>query len=84
MDDWEFTLPALAGRARAIALDMPGFGRAIVRADFDFSPEGSARHLGGVLAQLGVTGALPRGLPALYAHAPALGHWPFIDEPAAE
>jgi pimeloyl-ACP methyl ester carboxylesterase len=57
MDDWAFALPALAGRARTIALDMPGFGRADRPRHFDFSPQGCARHLGGVLAQLGVTRA---------------------------
>ncbi len=57
MDDWEFALPALSGRARAIALDMPGFGRADRPKQFDFSPEGCARHLAGVLAQLGVARA---------------------------
>src|SRR5687767_13311490 len=57
MDDWEFALPALSGRARAIALDMPAFGRADRPKRFDFSPEGFARHLSGVLAQLGVTRA---------------------------
>jgi pimeloyl-ACP methyl ester carboxylesterase len=55
LDDWEFALPAVAEGARAIALDMPGFGRADRPRRFDFSPAGYARHLAGVLAQLGVT-----------------------------
>lgn len=57
MDDWEFALPSVASAARVVALDMPGFGRADRPRHFDFSPQGCARHLGGVLAQLGVSQA---------------------------
>lgn len=55
LDDWEFVLPAVAEHARAIALDMPGFGRADRPRRFDFSSAGYARHLSGVLDQLGIT-----------------------------
>jgi pimeloyl-ACP methyl ester carboxylesterase len=54
LDDWEFALSAVAQGARAVALDMPGFGRADRPRDFDFSPAGYARHMAGVLEQLGV------------------------------
>jgi pimeloyl-ACP methyl ester carboxylesterase len=56
-DDWEFVLPEVAEHARAIALDMPAFGRADRPRDFDFSPAGNGRYLSGVLDQLGVLGA---------------------------
>lgn len=54
MDDWEPFVPEVASFARAIAIDVPGFGRADHPRRFDFSPEGYAKHLGAVLSQLGV------------------------------
>jgi pimeloyl-ACP methyl ester carboxylesterase len=54
MDDWETLVPSTSGFARAIAIDMPGFGRADHPRTFDFTLEGYARHLGGLLEQLGV------------------------------
>jgi pimeloyl-ACP methyl ester carboxylesterase len=57
LDDWEFVLETVAQRARAIALDMPGFGRAERPRHFDVSTRGYARYLGGVLRELGVARA---------------------------
>jgi pimeloyl-ACP methyl ester carboxylesterase len=52
--DWEYLLSEVAGFARAIAPDMPGFGAADKPADFEYTVGGYARHLAGVLDQLGV------------------------------
>jgi pimeloyl-ACP methyl ester carboxylesterase len=54
LDDWEQIAPALADSCRVVAMDMPGFGRAERPRRFDFSVQGYARHLGGLLDQLGV------------------------------
>lgn len=39
---------------RAVAFDLPGFGRAGKPADFDYTVDGYARHLGAALDQLGI------------------------------
>ncbi|MDB4989225.1 MAG: putative 2-hydroxy-6-oxononadienedioate/2-hydroxy-6-oxononatrienedioate hydrolase [Myxococcaceae bacterium] len=52
MDDWEDMAPACAEVGRVVAVDMPGFGRAEHPRRFDFSIQGYARHLAGVLDQL--------------------------------
>lgn len=54
LDDWEELAPAVSSFCRAIAVDMPGFGRADHPRDFDFTVEGYARHLAGVLERLEV------------------------------
>jgi pimeloyl-ACP methyl ester carboxylesterase len=51
--DWEGLVGAV-GFARTIAPDMPGFGAADKPKDFDYTVAGYARHLGGVLDELGV------------------------------
>jgi pimeloyl-ACP methyl ester carboxylesterase len=53
-EDWR-ALVAGAGRfVRAVAPHMPGFGRASKPADFDYTVDGYARHLGRLLAALGI------------------------------
>lgn len=50
--DWEDLLKKVSPFARAVALDMPGFGRADKPARFDYTVDGYARHLGAALAVL--------------------------------
>ncbi len=53
--DWE-DLAARAGQSgRAVALDVPGFGQADEPDTFDYTVRGYARHLGGCLAELGIS-----------------------------
>lgn len=52
--DWEELLGRVGGFGRAVALDMPGFGRADKPAGFDSTVAGYARHLDGALDELGV------------------------------
>jgi pimeloyl-ACP methyl ester carboxylesterase len=52
--DWSDLLERTGSFARAVAPDLPGYGRADKPRDFDYTVEGYARHLGGVLNQLGV------------------------------
>ena len=47
-------MSATAGHMRAVAPDMPGFGRADRPATFDYPIEGYSRHLAGLLEQLQV------------------------------
>ncbi len=51
-EDWSDLLPRVGAFTRAIAPDMPGFGKAGRPADFAYTVEGYARHLAGVLDQL--------------------------------
>jgi pimeloyl-ACP methyl ester carboxylesterase len=53
--DWSELAAATSQFARAVALDMPGFGQADKPADFDYTVAGYARHLAGALDQLGVS-----------------------------
>lgn len=54
-EDWR-NLVAHVGRfARAIAVDMPGFGQADKPENFDYTVAGYARHLDAMLGVLGVT-----------------------------
>jgi len=53
-EDWLDLLPHIAGFARVIAPDMPGYGKADRPASFDYTVAGYARHLAGILEQLGV------------------------------
>lgn len=55
--DWEDLLPKVGTFARAVALDMPGFGRAGKPDTFDYTVAGYARHLDGALKELGVARA---------------------------
>jgi pimeloyl-ACP methyl ester carboxylesterase len=52
--DWAELAGQVGTFARAIALDMPGFGKADKPDNFDYTVDGYARHLGGALEQLGV------------------------------
>ncbi len=54
MDDWAELAPVIAGFARVIAMDMPGFGQSERPRSFDHSVVGYARFLGLLLDQLGV------------------------------
>ena len=47
--DWSALMTQVAPFSRALAPDMPGFGRADKPADFDYSVGGYARHLGALL-----------------------------------
>jgi menaquinone-9 beta-reductase len=52
--DWDELLVRAAPFTRAIAFDMPGFGRAERPESFNYTVEGYARFLGSMLDQLGV------------------------------
>jgi pimeloyl-ACP methyl ester carboxylesterase len=54
MDDWEELIPSVAPFARAVAMDMPGYGRAEHPRRFDYTVEGYAHYLGELLNQLSV------------------------------
>jgi pimeloyl-ACP methyl ester carboxylesterase len=79
--DFEDLLVRVGEFARALAPDMPGFGRADRPRDFDYSVPGYAAHLGGLLEELGVMRAHlvlhdfggPWGLEWAIAHPDALG-----------
>lgn len=53
-DDWAALVERTGEHGRAVALDMPGFGRADKPEGFDYTVEGYARHLAGALDQLGI------------------------------
>jgi pimeloyl-ACP methyl ester carboxylesterase len=52
--DFADLLPRASEFARAIAVDMPGYGQAERPRDFDYTVEGYARHFGALLDELGV------------------------------
>jgi pimeloyl-ACP methyl ester carboxylesterase len=52
--DWERLAPAAAQLARVVAPTMPGFGHADKPDAFDYTVDGYARHLGGLLDALAV------------------------------
>lgn len=52
--DWEFLGTQVADFARVVAPDMPGFGHADKPRTFEYTVEGYARHLAGLLDVLGV------------------------------
>lgn len=56
-DDWRDLVSRTGDFARAVAPDMPGYGNADKPRDFDYTVQGYAAHLAGVLAQLGITRA---------------------------
>ncbi len=53
-EDWRDLVGRVGEFARAVAPDMPGFGQADKPNDFDYTVEGYARHLEGILHHLGV------------------------------
>lgn len=53
-DDWADLLGQVGTFARAIAPDMPGYGNADKPGNFDYTIAGYARHLAGLLEQLGI------------------------------
>jgi len=53
-EDWRDLLARVGTFARAVAPDMPGFGQADKPKDFEYTVEGYARHLDGLLKHLGV------------------------------
>jgi pimeloyl-ACP methyl ester carboxylesterase len=52
--DWERLVSAVGEHGRAVALDMPGFGRADKPSNFDYTVGGYATFLAGALGELGV------------------------------
>jgi pimeloyl-ACP methyl ester carboxylesterase len=52
--DWQRLVARTGAFTRAVAPDMPGFGGADKPDGFDYTVDGYARHLGGILDQLGV------------------------------
>lgn len=87
MDDWAELAPEIAGFARVIAMDMPGFGRSERPRSFDHSIVGYARFLGLLLDQLGVQRAhlvlhdlgVPWGLRWLIDHPERLASLSLIN-----
>ena len=53
-EDWRGLSERLSEFARTIAPDMPGYGNADKPDTFDYTVDGYARHLDGLLAKLGV------------------------------
>jgi pimeloyl-ACP methyl ester carboxylesterase len=53
-NDWDDLLPEVGGFARAVAFDLPGFGRADKPADADYSPHEYATFLAATLSELGI------------------------------
>jgi pimeloyl-ACP methyl ester carboxylesterase len=53
--DWRGLVGRTGELSRAVAFDMPGFGRASKPKDFDYSVPGYARFIGGALQELGIT-----------------------------
>jgi pimeloyl-ACP methyl ester carboxylesterase len=55
--EWTDLLERVGGFVRALAFDMPGFAGADKPRDFNYTVDGYARHMAGLLDQLGVTRA---------------------------
>jgi pimeloyl-ACP methyl ester carboxylesterase len=53
-EDWVDLLQRTGEFARAVAPDMPGYGAADKPADFDYTVDGYARHLAGIIDQLNI------------------------------
>lgn len=53
-EDWRSLVARVGTFGRAVAIDMPGFGRAGKPKDFDYTVAGYARHLDGALNELRV------------------------------
>jgi pimeloyl-ACP methyl ester carboxylesterase len=85
--DWAPFLEQVGRFARAIAADMPGYEDADKPESFDYSTDGQARHLGGILEELGVRHAHlvltdlggPWGLAWAAAHPEALASLSLIN-----
>lgn len=56
-EDWQDLVGRVGDFGRAVAPDMPGYGAADKPAGFDYSSDGYARHLDGVLTQLAIARA---------------------------
>ena len=56
-EDWLDLLAAAGDFCRTVAPDLPGFGKADRPRSFDYTVTGYARHLAGLLEELGVTKA---------------------------
>ena len=54
-EDWEDLVQRAGEFGRAVAPDMPGYGGADKPADFRYTSDGYAQHLGGILDQVGIT-----------------------------
>ena len=52
--DWAALVEEVAAFGRAVAPDMPGYGDADKPASFDYTTQGYARHLGGLIEQFGI------------------------------
>jgi pimeloyl-ACP methyl ester carboxylesterase len=52
--DWATLVDEVAAFGRAVAPDMPGYGDADKPDSFDYTTQGYARHLGGLLDELGI------------------------------
>jgi pimeloyl-ACP methyl ester carboxylesterase len=52
--DWAALVNDVGEFVRAVAVDMPGFGRADKTHRFDYSVTGYARHIGGCMTELGI------------------------------
>lgn len=52
--DWRRLVARTGAFARAVAPDLPGYGGADKPDGFDYTVDGYARHLGGILDQLGI------------------------------
>jgi pimeloyl-ACP methyl ester carboxylesterase len=74
--DWSDLVEQVGRFGRALAPDMPGFGRSDKPGDFDYTIAGYARHLGAVLDAEKVTRAhlVLHGIGAAWALAWAAGH----------
>jgi pimeloyl-ACP methyl ester carboxylesterase len=55
--EWTDLLGRVGGSARAVAFDMPGFAGADKPKDFEYTVDGYARHLGGLIEKLGISRA---------------------------
>ncbi len=53
--DWYTLMEPVSTLARVVAPDMPGFGGADMRADMDYTVDGYARHLAGLVTRLAST-----------------------------
>lgn len=53
-EDWEDLLRRAGEFGRAVAPDMPGYGAADKPTDFGYTSDGYAKHLAGILEQLGI------------------------------
>jgi pimeloyl-ACP methyl ester carboxylesterase len=85
--DWAGLAEGIAGFARVVALDMPGFGRADKPEQFPYTVEGYSEHLAAALETLGIRRAHlvlhdfggPWGLAWAAAHPQALASVTLID-----